>query len=515
MKTDTHNYIRTPCTLSARAAHLIGGMSGTPLTCYSLGSYVQSLIRAEQQRRVLKTDTHNYIGTPCTLSARAAHLIGGMSDTPLSCYSLGSYVQSPIRAEKQRRVLKTDTHNYIGTPCTLSARAAHLIGGMSGTPLTCYSLGSYVQSLIRAEQQRRVLKTDTHNYIGTPCTLSAREAHLIGGMSGTPLTCYSLGSYVQSLIRAEQQRRVLKTDTHNYIGTPCTLSARAAHLIGGMSDTPLSCYSLGSYVQSPIRAEKQRRVLKTDTHNYIGTPCTLSARAAHLIGGMSGTPLTCYSLGSYVQSLIRAEQQRRVLKTDTHNYIGTPCTLSAREAHLIGGMSGTPLTCYSLGSYVQSLIRAEQQRRVLKTDTHNYIGTPCTLSARAAHLIGGMSGTPLSCYSLGSYVQSPIRAEQQRRVLKTDTHNYIGTPCTLSARAAHLIGGMSGTPLTCYSLGSYVQSLIRAEQQRRVLKTDTHNYIGTPCTLSAREAHLIGGMSDTPLSCYSLGSYDQSPIRAE
>ena len=136
-----------------------------------------------------------------------------------------------------------------------AARAAHLIGGMPDTPLTCYSLRSYVQSLIRAEQQRRVLKTDTHNYIGTPCTLSARAAHLIGGMSDTPLTCYSLGSYVQSLIRAEQQRRVLKTDTHNYIGTPCTLSARAAHLIGGMSDTLLSCYSLGSYVQSPIRAE--------------------------------------------------------------------------------------------------------------------------------------------------------------------------------------------------------------------------------------------------------------------
>ena len=101
-------------------------------------------------------------------------------------------------------------------------------------------------SLIRAEQQLRVPKTDAHNYIGTPCTLSARAAHLIGGMSDTPLTCYSVGSLVQYLIRAEQQRRVLKTDTHNYIGTRCSLSARAAHLIGGMSDTPLTCYSLGS-----------------------------------------------------------------------------------------------------------------------------------------------------------------------------------------------------------------------------------------------------------------------------
>ena len=151
---------------------------------------------------------------------------------------------------------------------------------MSDTPLTCYSFGSLVLSLIRAEQQRRILKTDTHN--GTPCTLSARAAHLIGGMSDTPLTCYSLRSLVLSLIRAEQQRHVLKTDTHNYIGTPCTLSARAAHLIGGMSDTPLTCYSLGSLVLSLIRAEQQRRILKTDTHNYIGTPCTLSARAAHL-----------------------------------------------------------------------------------------------------------------------------------------------------------------------------------------------------------------------------------------
>ena len=60
------------------------------------------------------------------------------------------------------------------------------------------------------------------------------------------LTCYSLGSLVQSLIRGEQQRRVLKTDTHNYIGTSSTLSARAAHLIGVMSDTPLTYYSLGS-----------------------------------------------------------------------------------------------------------------------------------------------------------------------------------------------------------------------------------------------------------------------------
>ena len=182
---------------------------------------------------------------------------------------------------------------------------------------------------------------------------------MYSGMSDTPLTCYSLGSLVQSLIRGEQQRRVLKTDTHNYIGTSCTLSARAAHLIGGMSDTPLTCYSLGSLVQSLITGEQQRRVLKTDTHNYIGTSCTLSARAAHLIGGMSDTPLTCYSLGSLVQSLITGEQQRRVLKTDTHNYIGTSCTLSARAAHLIGGMSDTPLTCYSLGSLVQSLIRAE------------------------------------------------------------------------------------------------------------------------------------------------------------
>ena len=68
-------------------------------------------------------------------------------------------------------------------------------------------------------------------------------------------------------------------------------------------------------------------------------------------------------------------------------------------------LSDTPLTGYSLGSLVLSLLRAEQQGRVLKTDTHNYIGTPCTLSARAAHLIGGMSGTPLTCYSLGSLVQ--------------------------------------------------------------------------------------------------------------
>ena len=154
-----------------------------------------------------------------------------------------------------------------------------------------------------------------------------------------------------------------------------------------MSDTPLTCYSLGSLVQYLIRAEQQRRVLKTDAHNYIGTLCTLSARAAHLIGGMSDTPLTCYSLGSLVQCLIRAEQQRRVPKTDAHNYIGTPCTLSARAAHLIGEMSDTPLTCYSLGSLVQSLIRAEQQRRVLKTDTHNYIGTRCTPSVLAGHLL--------------------------------------------------------------------------------------------------------------------------------
>ena len=182
-------------------------------------------------------------------------------------------------------------------------------------------------------------------------------------------------------------------------------------------------------------------------------------------------------------------------------------------------MSDTPLTCYSLGSLVLSLIRAEQQGRVPKTDTHNYIGTSCTLSAKAAHLIEGMSGTPLTCYSLGSLVLSQIRAEQQGRVLKTDTHNCIGTPCTQSARAAHLIGGMSDTPLTCYSLGSLVLSLIRAEQQGRVPKTDTHNYIGTSCTLSAKAAHLIGGMSDTPLTsswedrtCFHLATLPSGPL---
>ena len=78
-------------------------------------------------------------------------------------------------------------------------------------------------SLIRAEQQRRVPKTDAHNYIGTMYSVSKSSSpnRRNVGHSIDLLLPWVLSL---SLIRAEQQRRVPKTDAHNYIGTMYSVS---------------------------------------------------------------------------------------------------------------------------------------------------------------------------------------------------------------------------------------------------------------------------------------------------
>ena len=144
-------------------------------------------------------------------------------------------------------VLKTFAHNYVGP---LSALPADSIEGMSKTPLLCQPIGSLAPSLIKAQRLQPVLTTFAHNYVGQGCTLSALPAHLIGGMSDTPVPRQLHGSLAPSLIKVERLWPVLKTFTHNYVGQGCTLSALPAHLIGGMSETPV----LPSAVLSPVPA---------------------------------------------------------------------------------------------------------------------------------------------------------------------------------------------------------------------------------------------------------------------
>ena len=82
---------------------------------------------------------------------------------------------------------------------------------------------------------------------------------------------------------------------------------------------------------------------------------------------------------------------------------------------------------------------------------------------------------------------------------KDIAHNYVGPGCILSALPADSIEGMSETPVLCQPIGSLAPSLIKVERLWPVLKTFTHNYVGQGCTLSALPAHLIGGMSETPV----------------
>ena len=146
-------------------------------------------------------------------------------------------------------VLKTFAHNYVGP---LSALPADSIEGMSKTPVPCQPIGSLVSSLIKVKRLQPVLKTFAHNYVRPGCILSALPADSIEGMSKTPLLCQPIGSLAPSLIKAQRLQPVLTTFAHNYVGQGCTLSALPAHLIGGMSETPVPRQLHGSSAPSLI-----------------------------------------------------------------------------------------------------------------------------------------------------------------------------------------------------------------------------------------------------------------------
>ena len=117
------------------------------------------------------------------------------------------------------------------------------------------------------------------------------------------------------------------------------------------SSTPSAHWVLSSTPN--IKVKWMWPVLKTFAHNYVGP---LSALPADSIEGMSKTPVPCQPIGSLVPSLIKVKRLRPVLKTFGHNYIGQGCTLSALPAHLIGGMSGTPVPLQPIGSLAPPLI---------------------------------------------------------------------------------------------------------------------------------------------------------------